>query len=376
MLKNVQQTISQWWQSAKKVLRPVYLLNGTAYDWNEQGNLSKTDRFYIFAIVSRLEYKETTKAYPAMETAELKKVVQLDSQSKSASFHLWPVATKSSNKTIGKRYVTFWSMLRPSQNITINVPETKIITDSINQEVIEYQAGHDQTAKTIWVAKTDKAIASTLRTALVTDAQSFIMSAGLGLNRPIKTLPHNELFTTLLHKPLWYWLKITPGFLPKLDVQSMTTKLKPLFIQAAALFVIYMAVTSLYLVAIKSYYQGQVSSFRQETIQVIDKQATFEDAVQEIEGFNTVVEQKDFLSVVFPVYVELKKAFDIRVFKKTAGLYIVEGTAQKATDVLAFLNTNKQVNNARFQQPTSSVSGKERFVIGFNLAKQGDLNAE
>jgi len=328
-------------------------------------------------ILSREHYFETTKEYPIANKRELKQALHFDDN--KAPFegitlqHIERINEQSHR-------VTFW-VINPNVleglpcNPWLIFPESYLLAKTLNKDI--NLATIKCFNKTLFISKTGQGVFSGVQSPQTPNIESFSFSTGSPLNanseQPYITKADDfvDLLLTglksLNHASL-------PNFLVTLNnFNWQSYPWKQAGIIASTVFIIYLALSSGWLVIEQQQLDQQLTEKKSQVNQALTLQKAYK---QELQWQKSLAEPtKDLIPYwnTWPIVLDaisVGASFTAIHYKNSK--ITIHGTANntiKATDILAKLSKNANVASASFSQPVKKYRGKENFAISFSFAK-------
>ncbi|WDE13269.1 hypothetical protein [Thalassomonas haliotis] len=309
-------------------------------------------------ILSRQYYSELAKTYPIDNKSELKKLLKLEFiDEPSTHYHVW-------HQKDGYSQVNIWRFVNNIPAALITLPESLLI--ALGND--DAQVAQVKTDSTLFVGRHNALVHSALSNTVITSCQRFVMSTGVLDSRPIRNISADTFAQQLasgFNKAIFPALS---AFIRAPERALNLQIVKKILIPFSLVFSCYLIASSTYLVGINYLLQQGGKDQTKEINQVLAAQQEVDLSLQrflQLKAFWAEQQNSSQLWLVLPELFPYAQFSNIRIVD---GRYVLRGSAQKATDLLARLSSLEQVVDAKFDYPTRKSKGRELFVIGFSFS--------
>jgi len=314
----------------------------------------------LIIIVSRAHYSEKSVSYPIDDKKEIKKLLQLESS--STKFHIF---SGTESGTIVNKWFFQEKLSQLISHFCILIPESFILALSLNQEDVLIVNGDSKT----FITRTNKGVASACQSAMISDAQHFKMSVGKSENGATidinwQSLPKNIIKNLLKIPPELYW---TFSCFSK---QSPSKIFKKFLLPALSLFSMYLAVTSSYLLVKGNSITNQLETYKEKVTVALEIENQLETELKKNADYYMALTDFNLRPEMWGLFLELTKTVQFTNIRLVGERYVFRGETKKATEILAFLDANKNVTEAKFDYPVQKSRDLEFFVISFLIEQE------
>ena len=366
--------------------------NGKQYKFTLDSNknlmlIEATGRTRAVLIVSRAFYKEQAKEYPIANKAELKKLLKLELSDQGQSyFHHWTSQGEKSQ-------VNIWQFDKSVPNTTIVLPETLLFALTADEHQITVISDKNN-ADYLYISRLAETVLSLPASSLINSCQRFSAAVGVaqlksarfisnslaGFLEPEDCAREKSIVETkksalskaaftdeLAHGIKKLSLPIIGSFVQLPKNENRLQLLKNIAIPWFFALSLYLALSSVYLLAKQDELQQQLSSQSEEVSKALDEQTLFDQQQSQysaIKKFLVTRRNKSPLWLVIPDLFPQAQFSNIRV---VADRFVLRGSTLKATNLLELLSKNPQVIDAKFDFPTRKQRNRDNFVISFTL---------
>lgn len=319
--------------------------------------LVKSNKKRLLTIVSKTQFTEKSKDYPAISTNELNKILAVENESSIGSYF------KIHREVADNVKVNIWNFHLPNDFKSIPLPETLLLSKTgLSTSIVQVQRQH-----LFWVAQLDGAVYSSNKTPIISKPELFAQSVGRRYEKELLvSIEPNDYASTLLNNVLKLGFNDIKNFV-KFSKESLRSA-------GASAIASSIAALSLYLLASSAFVYFQhnavVKKFAEIEPQVaksLSEQIAVDNHQLKYIEYKPVVLEQSSVSLMWAVIADLKDSVEINNLRQVNGKIEVRGTAEKATDVLALVASHKYVQNAKFERPTRKSKNKEMFVISFQI---------
>lgn len=228
---------------------------------------------------------------------------------------------------------------------------------------------------TLFISKTGKRLTSGLQSVNTPNLQNFCFSTGSALtaqNSQIFSAQHNDLsaliYQGLKSLPLSQWQAFT---LKKQSKGANQFPWKAASILSGLLLTLYLTISSVYLVYQEQQLQQQLQAQTQQVNEALSLQKKYNKEKQWQAQLVTPLQQSTAHWQVWPIALDaIKVGAKVQTILYKHGVFRVNGQTDKgvkATDVLAKLSENPNVELPKFASPVRARHGQEKFAITFAL---------
>jgi len=319
--------------------------------------LNNKEKTLPLLIVARQFYNEQAKTYPIESKSELRKLLALEINDKQLTkHHIW-------QQKDGQSFVNVWRFnpLVPSAYITL--PESLLIAlGNESEQVAEVKMNNS-----LFVGRHNGLIHSALSNAVINNCQRFSMSAGLINNQPVRDILPENLAEHLALSFNQGAMALLPSFSKTPSSIDYLLTLKKIILPFSLVFASYLILSSAYLTTKNYTLQQALLEQTSEVSKALTQQQNFDRNSERYSALQQFLADKNNSAQLWLIMTELFEHARFTNIRIVDGRYILRGSAEKATELLARISQFKMVNNATFDFPTRKSRGQETFVIGFSI---------
>lgn len=339
--------------------RLVGYYDGTlkAFSETESGyQLVQGKSSFPVVILSRDFYSEKQKFYPVESEKELQKIINFERTDNELYLPIHDPDKQGYN-------VHFWT-LADSLDLSAHyvIPETLLLAGSLEEQNVY----HVSTGSTnYFIAKHKTGFFSAKRNQLLATAALFATAVGVAAGKEVE-IEQQNFISALINgfktaSVRWFSYLKNPRQQSVLDI-------KPYVLTTAIGTVLYLCVSSLYLIQQEKITNEQLAEIGDRVNVVMDKNAHLESLANELGQQSELVTEHHLTSylwqVLTPIYQTDNRLTQIRLLN---GRYVIRGEGPKATEVLTLLIEHPYVVEAKFDTSVIKRSKKERFIISFTV---------
>jgi len=333
-------------------------------DENQQLKLKSVDketqnkeRTLALVIVSRQYYNEKAKTYPIENKSELRKLLALEINNEpSTKYHIWQQKDEQS-------HVNVWKFDSQVPSAFITLPESLLIAlGNKTEQVAEVKVNNS-----FFVGRHNKLIYSALSNAVINNSQRFCMSVGIQNNQAVKEILPDTIAEYLVSAFNQGAIALLPSFSQTPRSINYLHTLKKITLPFSLVFISYLVLSSGYLVVKNHTLQKALSEQVVEINKALTQQQNFDRNSERYTVLQQFLADKKNSAQLWLIMTELFEYARFSNIRIVDGRYVLRGSAEKATELLARISQRKEVSNATFDFPTRKNRNQEIFVIGFNI---------
>ncbi len=349
-------------------------LRGLHYDRKSQqvGYIDQT-RFspgsVDLLILGREHYREENRSFPIQSRGELRKILQLENKANETEVMLYKIGRYID----GKRKVVTWSCSKETfrrwgVKPTLVIPESLLLLSLRSEELIILT----RESNVLWFYNNQGKYFSAEKKGLITSAQMFKASAGLAETIAQREVTDDEYLPILTRQLIPVLTNNLMGLITNLrQLQSINwgQYAKYCGLTATALFAAYLSVTSIYLNLRLSSAVATSDALSSETDSVFILKQQLTDNEVRMQQLSEVSSLEGASSVIWRLLSPLMQR-GVTITKLNYlpdGRIIFNGSANKDTEVLTFLNNDNQVESPKLSTGTRTVEGRDYFSIVFKI---------
>jgi hypothetical protein len=329
-------------------------------------------------VLGKEHYRELNRSFPIQSYRELYKVLTLESKSNQQDIQVFIIG----DYLDGERQVTIWLCPRAlldqyALKPMFIIPESLLLLEGKQQQLLTLT----RHAKVYWFYRASKngqgKYLSAVNQGLLTSAALFKASVGLADDIVEINIADEDYLTCLFSQFLQILSRNGFGLktpLRQLAAIDLRIHAKYCGITAAVLLTSYLSLSSVYLEIRLSLAQRSGEQYKGATQAVFDLKKQLSQAQQKGQQLARVTSLVDAPSALWRLVSPLvQSGIEIkRISYLPRGICMITGVADKDTEVLAFLNTNKLVADPKLSVPTQIIKGKDHFNIEFKLKEYNE----
>jgi hypothetical protein len=271
-------------------------------------------------------------------------------------------------------HVNFWHFNTKLENEDLkkawfNLPESLLLSNTLSdgqQKVVD-------SIKTLFITKKQNLVYSNYASPLINSRSRFAMSVGIqndnqaAESQSIKVDSKqiaSELITGLFNLSFNIWL----AFIKKANKNDTKYILKNMLLPSIAVFLVYLGLSSAYLMYQQQSLTAQLDSYRDKVDIALQLERDLETEREFFFSSQLLLNELEYTSplwvVLFNIYPDVQLS-NIRIANNR---FVIRGKTVKATDILVKLNSINNINDAQFDYPVSRSRNKEVFVISFTFS--------
>ncbi|XQW85904.1 hypothetical protein ACOYR1_03945 [Thalassotalea piscium] len=344
------------------VLSLVKYYDGKLYDivQDSDGRLilvpSTSSTAIKFVVVARHHYQESIEQYPIENPKELNKILVLKYPDKVHT--KYRVCNSENNQS----QVNVWHFDHCVPPAMFTLPETLLFAQRVKAN--ELLTVNDSDAKSLYISRFGNAVNSAVQSTLIKDATIFALSAGISADE-VKAVEKTELLADIVFPFSKLPLSILPSFAKPAEKLFSVNQVKWALLPVAALFIINLVITSLYIKYKQSDLETSMEQYNQQFSEMLNNQQEMERNYQRYDAlkqfFSTQKKHLPFLIAMSDVFPKIQLS-NIRV---DDGRYIIRGYTTNALNLLTVMNNHEMIDDAKFDFPVRKGAKREFFVISF-----------
>jgi hypothetical protein len=357
---------------------PIGYYNGNLYKLNTKNQemssavaANKNFKPWIL-IVSRDYYQESVDKLPIVDQKEIKQILQLK-RAEVLGDNVYIINTVTENQT----FYNLWKFNPSLPTSWFRLPESLLIARCLGEDVATTLEIEDKQTR-LYVGSSSQGVYSAKPTGMLNSLSRFCQSCGLVAQTNSPIIVTSQFYAVLVEGLLALTSKdwLTFSCSPKNNFSYQSIKI-PLWLTAGCIAA-YLAVGSAYIVWKKHNLEQQLLGSKVELTAALntqDNMASLQQQVSSMSGFASALKSKmSIWQVLLPLYSEAQ--FTNISFDN--GRFILRGTADRATQLLAKLALMRGVSEAQFDLPVSKSRNLENFTISFRIQTEalGGNNAD
>jgi hypothetical protein len=346
-------------------------LRGVSYQRGKTGYryTDKLPASVDIVVIGKEHYREENRSFPIQSWRELTKILSLERLANETDIMTYHIG----DYIDGERKVVIWSCPRElftSRQLKplLVIPETLLLIGAKPKQLVTLE----REGQLFWFYDRQGQYLSAAKKGLIVNTDMFKASAGLSpdvkqvLVDDSNYLP--TLFSRLLPLSLTHLLALKTN-LRQLEPLDLRQYAKYCGLSAALLFSGYFSLTSLYLkLRLNSAVEAsqQTGDKTQQVFELKSELTAMEQRQAQLAGVSAVTGAP---SVIWRLLSPLMKQ-GVKVNRLSYlpdGLFILNGIADKDTEVLAFLNSDPLVSSPQLRAATRTVKNKDHFSISFQI---------
>jgi hypothetical protein len=342
-------------------------VKGFYLDADQQLRLKAVDdgekRFPII-IVSREFYSEQAKTYPVENKTELNKLLKLEFQhSPSTHYYIWPQKDRQSQ-------VNIWAFERSVPAAFLTLPASLLI--ALSNEV--GQITEVESNNSMFVSQHNGLVHSAIANRMINSYQRFASSTGVPNSAPARKITVSSLAEQLSQGFRNGVASMLPSFIQAPKKSTYVQLCKKVCIPFTIVFTLYLMASSGYL-AIKQYsIQQALQKQSQNVDEALSLQQEYDQKVVRYTALQAFLAEQHNSAQLWLVMAELFEHASFTNIRIDNGRYVLRGSAEQATELLARISQFNNIREAKFDFPTRKSRGKELFVIGFAITGEIEIS--
>ncbi|MDT0602812.1 hypothetical protein [Thalassotalea castellviae] len=306
-------------------------------------------------IVARSHYQELAKTYPIENKTELKKLLALELTENELSF------SKIADSKEGQTSANIWHFHQSVPKAFITLPESLLLS-LINQPGQIAQVEGNQT---LFVGQNNGVVHSAIANSMINSVPRFAMSTGVVNNDELNVFTASNLAMALASGIKASSFSLFSSFVKLKSTFDKEIFLKQAVVPFAVIFSSYLILSSSYLLGKQYWLEQQLTSQSSEVNAVLAEQQLFDNNQQRFEQLTAFYQDKKNSAQLWLVLAELFEHANFSNFRIDNQRFVLRGSTEQATDLLARVSNIAKVKDAKFDYPTRNSRGKDVFVISF-----------
>ena len=316
------------------------------------------DKTYSLMIVARKFYHEEAKTYPIESKSELNKLLKLQlHDSPETKHHLWQQQENQS-------FVNLWHFNTELPKSYIRLPESLLFSLGNRTEQIT-ELG---TSPPLFVGRQNNCIHSAVASPLINSGQRFVMSTGIQHNYTIREIPIENLAENLAIGCQKLTLSILISFSNSAAAQNKMLLFKKILLPSAITVMLYISLSSGYLYSKYHYLAALQTEQNVEIDTALQQQQNFDSHTNHYANIKAFLTDKKNAASFWLVFAEFIDDAFFDNIKFQQGRFILRGTTDNATALLAKISQHPKVKDAKFDRSTRKHKGKDDFIISFEVS--------
>ncbi|MFT4925941.1 MAG: hypothetical protein ACI8WB_002036 [Phenylobacterium sp.] len=362
------------WLALKRTGILTSELRGLCYDRAKQqvvyaDQSSQLSTSVDLLILGKEHYREENRSFPLQSRRELSKILALESAANDADTLFYKIG----DYIDGERLVVIWSCAKEifsRWNIKplLVVPESLLLLASSPDQLVTLK----REGQAFWFYNRQGKYLSAAKKGLIANTQMFKASAGLAADidqREVTDEDYLSVLTSALTPVVATHLLGLKTSLRQLQTVDWRNYAKYCGLAAAVLLTGYFSLTSMYLkLRLESAVStSQALSDKTESVFMLKKQLTqIEQRQQQLSEVSSIAGAPSVIwRLISPL---MQREVTIKQLGYLPdGRVLMMGTANKDTEVLAFLNDDEMVEAPKLNAGTRTVKGKDHFNIVFKI---------
>ncbi len=327
--------------------------------------LQETERKPKIIIVGRKYYQEKIDNYPIESVKELKKLLLLENIQSSGYFHAIVAKTEHGNS------VNSWRVLSGAPQALVTIPESVLLAFSAdNKQLLVQNISLDSSPhtneSTLYVLREELKTYSQVKSKQISNEQLFRLSVGAASTDT--KFGNADMFSHNLQKGLVNLpIALFKSFVSFRFLYNRKQLLKNTLIPFTSVFVLYLAVTSGYLLYKNHNLDEELTAQASSVNQSLSQQQRMDELISEYQYLDEFLSTKNSNAALWLVLGDFLNEVQFTQIRTNLDEYQLQGLTTKATDILEQFIKHPKVSNASFESPTRITKNGELFSISIKL---------
>jgi hypothetical protein len=327
--------------------------------------LQETEKKPKIIIVGRKYYQEKIANYPIESVKELKKLLLLENHQTSGYFHAIVAKTEHGNT------VNSWRVLSDAPLAIITIPESVLLAFSVdNKQLLVQNISLDVSPHTnesiLYVLREEQKTYSQVKSKQISNEQLFRLSVGAASTDT--KFGNADMFSHNLQKGLANLpIALFKSFVSFRFLYNRKQLLKNTLIPLMSVMVLYLAVTSGYLLYKNHNLDEELTAQASSVNQSLSQQQRMDELISEYQYLDEFLSTKSNNAALWLILVDFLNEVQFTQIRTNLGEYQLQGITTKATDILEQFIKHPKVFNASFESPTRITKNGELFSISIKL---------